>query len=59
MVDSYRTIYLLKFSEDGDAPEKVPESDCYPAGLDGPPYKNNSGDEENIDDSIDMFGEAM
>ena len=47
------------FSGEGDAPEKVPESDWYPAGKDRPPYKYDSGDAENMDDSLDMFNGGL
>ena len=42
----------------GVAPEKVPESDQYLKGTEGPLYKNVSGDWENIDDSPDIFDEV-
>ena len=49
----------MKFSEDGDAPQKVPESDWYLVGTYGPPYKKIYGDEEIMDDSPDMLDEGM
>ena len=59
VVDSNRPVDIVAVSEKGGALEKVLESDWYLAGTEGPPYKNLSGEEENMDDSVDMLLEAM
>jgi len=38
--------------EEGVAPEKVPVSDWYLVGIEGPPYRNNSRDHVNIETII-------
>ena len=57
--DSFGPDDGICLSGEGAAPEKVPESDWYPAGTDGTPYKYDSVDVENIDDSPDMFNGGL
>lgn len=59
VLDSLGPVDCISFSGEGDAPEKVRESDWYHEGTDGPPYKKIYGDEENTDDSPDMFDDGI
>ena len=57
--DSFGPDDDINMLEEGASPEKVPESDWYPTRTDGPPYKYDCGDAENMDDSPNMFNGVM